>query len=164
MSSHSRSPVRERQPYYFWSDAPLALSLADSRNVAWLVPPAWSFRTLIGLMLAAAGAVAVAVCCSVGVLQSINAKSRETQALVLSPTRELAMQSRNVMMAFGDYMNVTCHACVGGKSLGEDIRALQSGVQVISGTPGRVHGTNDRRSSAGFARVGCMQSFVSACH
>ena len=46
---------------------------------------------------------------SIGVLQSINAKSKETQALVLSPTRELAIQSRNVMMAFGDYMNVTCH-------------------------------------------------------
>ena len=80
-----------------------------------------------------------------GVLQSINARSKETQALVLSPTRELAIQSRNVMMAFGDYMNVTCHSCVGGKSLGEDIRALQSGVQVISGTPGRVMDMISRR-------------------
>jgi len=81
----------------------------------------------------------------VGVLQSINAKSRETQALVLSPTRELATQSRNVLMAFGDYMNVTVHACIGGKSLGDDIRALQAGVQVVSGTPGRVHDMIQRR-------------------
>ena len=84
----------------------------------------------------------------VGVLQSINAKSKETQALVLSPTRELAIQSRNVMMAFGDYMNVTCHACIGGKSLGEDIKALQNGVQVISGTPGRVHVSEMRNNGA----------------
>ena len=80
-----------------------------------------------------------------GVLQSINARSKETQALVLSPTRELAVQSRNVMMAFGDYMNVSAHACIGGKSLGEDIRALQAGCQVISGTPGRVHDMINRR-------------------
>lgn len=79
------------------------------------------------------------------VLQTINARSKETQALVLSPTRELAIQSRNVMMAFGDYMNVTCHSCIGGKSLGEDIRALQNGVQIISGTPGRVYDMIQRR-------------------
>jgi len=53
----------------------------------------------------------------VGVLQAINSKSKETQALTLSPTRELAVQSRNVMLAFGDYMAATCHACIGGKSV-----------------------------------------------
>jgi hypothetical protein len=34
-------------------------------------------------------------------------------------------------------MNVQCHACVGGKSIGEDIRRLDAGVHVVSGTPGR---------------------------
>jgi ATP-dependent RNA helicase len=81
----------------------------------------------------------------VGVLESINSKSHETQALALSPTRELAEQSRNVMMAFGGYMNVTVHACIGGKSVGDDIRILQSGVQVVSGTPGRVSDMIRRR-------------------
>jgi len=81
----------------------------------------------------------------VGVLQAISTKSNETQALVLSPTRELAEQSRNVMLAFGDYMNVTCHACIGGKSIGDDIRTLQAGVQVVSGTPGRVYDMIKRR-------------------
>jgi ATP-dependent RNA helicase len=81
----------------------------------------------------------------VGVLQTINTKSKESQALVLSPTRELAEQSRNVMLAFGDYMNVTCHACIGGKSLGEDMRVLQAGVQIVSGTPGRVYDMIRRR-------------------
>jgi len=82
----------------------------------------------------------------VGVLQAIATKSKETQALCLSPTRELAVQSRNVMLAFGDYMNVTCHACIGGKSVGEDMRILQSGVQVVSGTPGRVYDMIRRRA------------------
>jgi len=82
---------------------------------------------------------------SIGVLQTINTQSRETQALVLSPTRELAVQTRNVMMAFGDYLSVRCHACIGGKSIGEDIRTIQAGVHVVSGTPGRVYDMIRRR-------------------
>lgn len=46
-------------------------------------------------------------------LQSIDTALRETQALVLSPTRELATQIQNVVLALGDYMNVGCHACIG---------------------------------------------------
>jgi superfamily II DNA/RNA helicase len=75
----------------------------------------------------------------VGVLQCLNQQSADTQALVLSPTRELAQQSAKVMMAFGDFLSVTCHACIGGKSIGEDIKALSAGCQVVSGTPGRVY-------------------------
>jgi len=82
----------------------------------------------------------------VGVLQCISTRTKETQALVLSPTRELAVQSRTVMMAFGDFMQVTCHACIGGKSISEDIRVLQSGVQVVSGTPGRIYDMISRRA------------------
>jgi ATP-dependent RNA helicase len=81
----------------------------------------------------------------IGVLQCINTRSNETQALVLSPTRELAEQSRTVMLAFGDYMNVAAHACIGGKSVGDDIRTLQAGVHVVSGTPGRVFDMIKRR-------------------
>ena len=41
-------------------------------------------------------------------------------------------------MALGDYMNVQCHACIGGTNVGEDIRKLDYGQHVVSGTPGRV--------------------------
>jgi ATP-dependent RNA helicase len=75
---------------------------------------------------------------SIGILQSIDLAVTETQALILSPTRELAEQTQKVILALGDYMNVKCHACIGGKSIGEDIRRLEYGVQVVSGTPGRV--------------------------
>lgn len=37
-----------------------------------------------------------------------------------------------VILSLGDYMNVQCHACIGGKSIGEDIRRLDYGVQVCS--------------------------------
>ena len=75
---------------------------------------------------------------SISILQSISTNERETQALVLSPTRELATQSQSVILALGDYMSVQCHACIGGTSVGEDIKKLDYGQHVVSGTPGRV--------------------------
>lgn len=64
--------------------------------------------------------------------------STDISALVLSPTRELATQIQSVIMALGDYMNVQCHCCIGGTNVGEDIRKLDYGQHVVSGTPGRV--------------------------
>jgi len=97
---------------------------------------------------------------SISILQSIDTSLRETQALVMSPTRydcnqiiilnqffiyyfscsssELAIQIQKVILALGDYMNIQCHACVGGTSIGEDIRKLDYGQHVVSGTPGRL--------------------------
>ncbi|VDN31844.1 unnamed protein product [Gongylonema pulchrum] len=46
-----------------------------------------------------------------------------------------------VLLALGDYLNVQCHACIGGTNVGEDIRKLDYGQHVVSGTPGRVFGT-----------------------
>ncbi|CAE6439744.1 unnamed protein product [Rhizoctonia solani] len=83
---------------------------------------------------------------SISILQSIDTSLRETQALVLSPTRELATQIQFVILALGDYMNVQCHACVGGTSIGEDIRKLDRGQHVVSGTPGRVFDMIRRRN------------------
>jgi len=76
---------------------------------------------------------------SIGILQSIDTTSNKTQALVLSPTRELAQQIQKVILSLGDSLNVDCHACIGGKKLGQDIQKLEQGVQVVSGTPGRVY-------------------------
>ncbi|KAH7730518.1 ATP-dependent RNA helicase fal-1 [Aphelenchoides avenae] len=83
---------------------------------------------------------------SIGVLQSIDVKTRETQALVLAPTRELAVQIQKVILALGDYMNVQCHACIGGTNVGEDIRKLDYGQHIVSGTPGRVFDMIRRRN------------------
>ncbi|KAK9448803.1 P-loop containing nucleoside triphosphate hydrolase protein [Limtongia smithiae] len=83
---------------------------------------------------------------SISILQTIDTKVRETQALILSPTRELAVQIQNVVLALGNYMNVQCHACIGGTSVGEDIRKLEYGQHVVSGTPGRVADMIRRRA------------------
>ena len=66
--------------------------------------------------------------------------------MILSPTRELASQTERVLLAIGDYLNIQVHACIGGKSIGEDIRRLEYGVHVVSGTPGRVCDMIKRRT------------------
>jgi len=83
---------------------------------------------------------------AISALQTLDTKKRECQVLVLSPTRELASQIEKTVKAVGDYMSVVTHACYGGKSVGEDIRTLDNGVHVISGTPGRVFDMIKRRN------------------
>jgi ATP-dependent RNA helicase len=77
---------------------------------------------------------------SIASLQLLSENSRNVQVLILSPTRELAEQTQKVVSALGDFMNVKCHACIGGKSLGNDLKLLErGGIQVVSGTPGRIY-------------------------
>ncbi|KAL6187220.1 hypothetical protein ACLB2K_033427 [Fragaria x ananassa] len=80
------------------------------------------------------------------VCQIVDTSSREVQALILSPTRELAAQTEKVILAIGNFINIQAHSCIGGKSVGEDIRKLEHGVHVVSGTPGRVCDMIKRRT------------------
>jgi ATP-dependent RNA helicase len=83
--------------------------------------------------------IALALC------QTLETNKNQVQALVLSPTRELASQTEKNIMALGEFMKVRAHCCIGGKSIGEDIRRLEAGVQIVSGTPGRVFDMIKRR-------------------
>ncbi|XP_013637712.1 eukaryotic initiation factor 4A-III homolog isoform X2 [Brassica napus] len=83
---------------------------------------------------------------ALSVCQIVDTSSREVQALILSPTRELASQTEKTIQAIGLHANIQAHACIGGKSVGEDIRKLENGVHVVSGTPGRVCDMIKRRS------------------
>ena len=71
-------------------------------------------------------------------LQAIDPKSLHTQALIVSPTRELSQQIAYVVQQIGEFMDIKVHACVGGTSVREDIKILKDGVHVVVGTPGRV--------------------------
>ncbi|KAG7169446.1 ATP-dependent RNA helicase eIF4A-like [Homarus americanus] len=82
---------------------------------------------------------------SISILERIDPKSKETQALILTPIREQAQQIQEEVLALGDYMNITCHACIGGTNLREDMRYLEKGVQIIVGTLGRVYDMLKRR-------------------
>merc|ERR1712156_757759 len=83
---------------------------------------------------------------SISVLETIDTTVRETQALILCPTRELAQQVQKVILALGDYMNVQAHVCIGGTNVGEDIRKLDFGQHVVVGTPGRTFDMIRRRN------------------
>ena len=73
------------------------------------------------------------------VLQKLDPKSRETQALVLSPTRELCLQIADDLKDFSKHMKgVNIVAVYGGTSIENQIRALRHGAQIIVATPGRL--------------------------
>lgn len=82
---------------------------------------------------------------SISILQRIDETQPNLQALVMAPTRELAQQIQKVLCALGDYMNIQVHACIGGTSIRDDLRKLESGVHVVVGTPGRVNDMIQRR-------------------
>lgn len=84
---------------------------------------------------------------AISLLQQIDPNVRATQSLVLAPTRELAQQIIKVVMALGDYMEVSTHPCIGGTNVRQEIQRLQMDrPQVIVGTPGRVFDMMNRKA------------------
>lgn len=72
-------------------------------------------------------------------LQRINIESKETQAVVLSPTRELCLQIADDLKDFGKYLpHLHIAAVYGGASIETQIKQLRRGVQIIVATPGRL--------------------------
>jgi len=93
---------------------------------------------------------------AISLMQRINIDVRETQGLVLAPTRELAQQIQKVVDALGDYLEVDCHACIGGTSLAVDIRRLEAPPHIVVGTPGRVKDMIERKH----LKTKCIKMFV----
>jgi translation initiation factor 4A len=74
---------------------------------------------------------------TIAILQRIN-QEPHCQALVLSPTRELAQQILKVIVSLSSFLNLRIHACVGGTKVRDDMDALKKGCHVVVGTPGRL--------------------------
>ncbi|SMO81163.1 DEAD/DEAH box helicase [Gracilimonas mengyeensis] len=73
------------------------------------------------------------------VLQQVDPNSNNVQVLVLSPTRELAIQIAKDLKAFAKHQKgIKTVAVYGGANISTQIRALNNGVQVVIGTPGRM--------------------------
>ena len=83
---------------------------------------------------------------AIGMLSRIDPACRRCQAIVLSPTRELADQSYKVTACLADYMNIKVHCCVGGQDVRRDMKEVSQGVHIVVGTPGRVFDMIQRRS------------------
>ncbi len=73
------------------------------------------------------------------VLQMVDPNVKSLQALILCPTRELAIQAAEEIRKFGKYMEgVKVLPIYGGQDINKQIRSLRNGVQIVVGTPGRV--------------------------
>lgn len=71
-------------------------------------------------------------------LQKIKPKVNKIQALVLVPTRELALQTSQVVKMLSKHMGIQVMVTTGGTSLRDDILRLHDPVHILVGTPGRV--------------------------
>ena len=72
-------------------------------------------------------------------LQKIDTDSKDTQAVIICPTRELCLQITDDLKDFSKYMpDVRVVAVYGGTSIVNQINALKKGVQIIVATPGRL--------------------------
>ena len=73
------------------------------------------------------------------VLSRVNPDDKRLQAVILCPTRELAMQAADDLRDFAKYMHgIKTLAVYGGQDIMRQIKALSQGVQIVVGTPGRV--------------------------
>jgi ATP-dependent RNA helicase DDX6/DHH1 len=71
-------------------------------------------------------------------LQHIDVSMNKIQALLLVPTRELALQTSQVCKTLGKHMNTQVMVTTGGTTLKDDILRLAEAVHVLVGTPGRI--------------------------
>jgi ATP-dependent RNA helicase DeaD len=76
---------------------------------------------------------------AIPILSKIDTSSRDTQALVLAPTRELALQVAEAFGRYGAHLpDIHVLPIYGGSSYGPQLAGLRRGAQVVVGTPGRV--------------------------
>ncbi|QZY46418.1 DEAD/DEAH box helicase [Mycolicibacterium austroafricanum] len=75
---------------------------------------------------------------AIPILSKIDTDSRNTQALVLAPTRELALQVAEAFGRYGAHLRVNVLPIYGGASYVPQLSGLKRGAQVVVGTPGRV--------------------------
>ena len=100
------------------------------------IPTALEGRDLVGQAQTGTGKTAAF---GIPILERINPKLRRPQAIVLCPTRELAIQVAGEIRRLAKYMpSVKVLPIYGGQEISKQIRSLKAGVQIIIGTPGRV--------------------------
>jgi len=84
---------------------------------------------------------------SLPILQLVDENNKNTQAIILSPTRELAVQIGNNIKEFSKYIpNIKVVTVYGGANIEEQIRGLKKGAQIVVGTPGRTVDLINRRA------------------
>lgn len=80
------------------------------------------------------------------IVEKLNPRLRTVQALVLTPTRELAIQVAEEIAKIGRFKGIKTLPVYGGQPIDRQIKALRMGVQVVIGTPGRLLDHLSRRT------------------
>jgi ATP-dependent RNA helicase DeaD len=89
-------------------------------------------------------------------VETLDRGAREPQALVLVPTRELAVQVKDEISRLGQYRGIRAVAIFGGQAMSRQLSALSRGVHVIVATPGRLMDHMER----GTIRIGKVRTVV----
>lgn len=83
---------------------------------------------------------------TISTIQRIDETVDEIQALILAPTRELAIQIHEVVTKLGSFVeNLSSALLIGGRSIEQDMKEIEKNPQIVVGTPGRIHDLIRRR-------------------
>ena len=112
------------------------------------IPAILAGKDIIGCAQTGTGKTAAFVLPILNQLETVpqKSKNRKPRALVVTPTRELAVQVEQAIRGYGRFMKIKTIAVYGGVSIESQIKFIRSGVDVIVATPGRLLDHIQRRT------------------
>jgi superfamily II DNA/RNA helicase len=102
------------------------------------IPPVLMGKDIIGVAQTGTGKTASFVLPMIDILAEGRSRARMPRSLILEPTRELAQQVSENFDKYGKYHKLTMALLIGGVSMGDQLAALEKGVDVLIATPGRL--------------------------
>jgi superfamily II DNA/RNA helicase len=102
------------------------------------IPSVLMGKDLIGIAQTGTGKTAGFVLPMIDILHHGRSRARMPRSLILEPTRELAMQVAENFEKYGKYHKLSMALLIGGVQMGDQVKALEKGVDVLIATPGRL--------------------------
>ena len=102
------------------------------------IPPVLMGKDLIGIAQTGTGKTASFVLPMIDILSEGRSRARMPRSLILEPTRELAAQVSENFEKYGKYHKLSMALLIGGVQMGDQVKALEKGVDVMIATPGRL--------------------------
>ena len=102
------------------------------------IPSVLMMRDLIGIAQTGTGKTASFVLPMIDILSEGRTRARMPRSLILEPTRELAAQVAENFEKYGKYHKLSMALLIGGVQMGDQVKALEKGVDVLIATPGRL--------------------------
>ncbi|QUT06678.1 DEAD/DEAH box helicase [Sphingobium phenoxybenzoativorans] len=102
------------------------------------IPPVLMMKDIIGIAQTGTGKTASFVLPMIDILAHGRSRARMPRSLILEPTRELAAQVAENFEKYGKYHKLSMALLIGGVSMGDQVKALEKGVDVLIATPGRL--------------------------